>query len=79
MDEPAMSSTETTEVDFLIETDSRILDQVRKDLNQEYVRLMSRALQAGRGPEQGGAASRAAPDSGEKTVAAAGSSNVREE
>jgi hypothetical protein len=77
MDEPAMSGSDATEVDFLIETDSRILDQVRKDLNQEYVRLMSRALQAGRGPEQGGAASHTAPNSSEKPVA--GSSKVREE
>jgi hypothetical protein len=45
MDLPAMSARQAIEVDDLIETDPAILDQVRKDLNQEYVRLMSRALQ----------------------------------
>lgn len=56
-----MSGDDATEVDHLIETDSRILDQVRKDLNQEYLRLMSRALQVSRNAQSGAAASEAAP------------------
>jgi hypothetical protein len=55
-----MSGDDATEVDLLIETDSRILDQVRKDLNQEYLRLMSRALQMSRGAQPGGPVSQAA-------------------
>jgi hypothetical protein len=58
-DPPAMSGDDATEVDHLIETDSRILDQVRKDLNQEYLRLMSRALQMSRDTQSGGPASQA--------------------
>jgi hypothetical protein len=54
---PTMSARRALEADDLIETDPQILDQVRKDLNQEYVRLMSRALQAARRPAAGEAAS----------------------
>jgi hypothetical protein len=57
------------EVEDLIETDARILDQVRKDLNQEYVRLMSRALQAARRPEPGeGTSKPATPGSSDKSI-----------
>ena len=48
------------EADDLIETDPAILDQVRKDLNQEYVRLMSRALQTARRSASGDTPSPAA-------------------
>jgi hypothetical protein len=67
-DPAAMSGNDATEVDLLIETDSRILDQVRKDLNQEYLRLMSRALQVSRGAQSGGTAAQvAAPHLSEKS------------
>jgi hypothetical protein len=63
-----MSGDDATEVDLLIETDSRILDQVHKDLNQEYLRLMSRALQMSRSTKSGGTASQVtAPNSSEKS------------
>jgi hypothetical protein len=62
-----MSTGAATEVDFLVETDERIVDQVRKDLSQAYLNIMSRALQAGRLAEQGQAVSQAAtPNSGKK-------------
>ena len=64
-----MSARRALEADDLIETDPAILDQVRKDLNQEYVRLMSRALQAARRPPSGEGASQAAtPNSNEKST-----------
>ena len=64
-----MSARQAMEVDELIETDVGILDQVRKDLNQEYVRLMSRALQAARRPEPDQGASQAAtPNSNERSI-----------
>jgi hypothetical protein len=63
-----MSGNDATKVDLLIETDSRILNQVRKDLNQEYLRLMSRALQVSRGAQSGGTAAQvAAPNLSEKS------------
>jgi hypothetical protein len=66
MNEPAMSDRTAAEVDLLIETDSRILDQVRKDLTQEYLRIMSQALQVSRGPGSAGAATPATtPNSSE--------------
>jgi hypothetical protein len=66
MNEPAMSNRATAEVDLLIETDSRILDQVRKDLTQEYLRIMSQALQVSRRSEPGEATTPAAiPNSSE--------------
>jgi hypothetical protein len=62
-----MSTRAATEVDFLVETDSRIVDQVRKDLSQAYLNIMSRALQAGREAAQDQAVSQtAAPVSREK-------------
>ena len=67
VDEQAMSGREARGVDFLIETDSRIVDQVRKDLSQAYLNIMSRALNAGRLAAQGEAVSQAAiPNSPEK-------------
>ena len=36
------------EPDLLVETNVEILEQVRKDLTQEYLRLMSHALQVSR-------------------------------
>jgi len=63
-----MSAKRALEADDLIETDPAILDQVRKDLNQEYVRLMSRALQTALGSKQGAGTSQAAvPNSNEKS------------
>lgn len=38
------SNSEVLDVDALIETDSKILEQVQKDLSQEYIRFMSRVL-----------------------------------
>ena len=64
-----MSARRALEADDLIETDPAILDQVRKDLNQEYVRLMSRALQAARRPASGeGASQTATSNSNEKST-----------
>ncbi len=64
-----MPAGQALEVEDLIETDVGILDQVRKDLNQEYVRLMSRALQAARSPEPGeGASKTATPGSNDKSI-----------
>jgi hypothetical protein len=64
-----MSARRALEADDLIETDPEILEQVRKDLNQEYVRLMSRALQAARRPASGEAAAQTAtPNSNEKST-----------
>jgi hypothetical protein len=34
------------DADLLVENDSRILELVRKDLSQEYLRLVTRAIQA---------------------------------
>jgi hypothetical protein len=63
-----MSGDDATEIDHLIETDSRILEQVHKDLNQEYLRLMSRALQMSRNTQSGGTAPEAtAANSSEKS------------
>jgi hypothetical protein len=68
MDRPTMSAKRTLEADDLIETDPAILDRVRKDLNQEYLRLMSRALQTALGSKQGAGTSQAAvPNSSEKS------------
>jgi hypothetical protein len=60
-------SGDDAEVDRLIETDSSILDQIRKDLNQEYLRLMSRALQTSRGTQSGGPVSQEAQNFNEKS------------
>jgi hypothetical protein len=58
-----MPAGKALEADDLIETDPAILEQVRKDLNQEYVRLMSRALQTARQPAPDGSAQAAASKS----------------
>jgi hypothetical protein len=34
-------------VDILVETDSRILEMVQKELSQEYLRLVTRSMRAG--------------------------------
>jgi hypothetical protein len=34
-------------VDLLVETDSRILELVQKELSQEYLRLVTRSMRAG--------------------------------
>ena len=63
-----MSGDDATAIDHLIETDSRILELVHKELNQEYLRLMSRALQMSRTTPSGGTAAQAtAPNSNEKS------------
>jgi hypothetical protein len=68
MDLSTMSARRALEADDLIETDPVILDQVRKDLNQEYVRLMSRALQTALRSKQGeGTPEAATPDSNEES------------
>lgn len=51
-----MSGDDATAIDHLIETDSRILELVHRELNQEYLRLMSRALQMSRTAPSGGTA-----------------------
>jgi hypothetical protein len=48
MNEPTMPNMEATEADLLVERNVEILDQVRKGLSQEYLRIMSRALHMGR-------------------------------
>ena len=63
-----MSGDDATEIDHLIETDSRILELVHKELNQEYLRLMSRALQMSRNTQSGATAPQAtAPNASEKS------------
>jgi hypothetical protein len=55
MDKIAMHDRRISEADALIEENAEILDQVRKDLSQQYMRFMSRlvkerlALQEGDG------------------------------
>jgi hypothetical protein len=46
MDAQTMPHNKPTDTDLLVETDSRILDMVRKELSQEYLRLVTRAIQA---------------------------------
>jgi hypothetical protein len=48
MDEPTIANVEVTEADLLVERNVEILDQVRKGLSQEYLRIMSSALHMGR-------------------------------
>ena len=63
-----MSGDDATTIDHLIETDSRILELVYKELNQEYLRLMSRALQMSRNTQSAATAPPAtAPNSSEKS------------
>jgi hypothetical protein len=44
MGEMAAHNNEAPGLDWLVETDSKILDQVRKDLSEEYSRFMGRLL-----------------------------------
>jgi hypothetical protein len=48
MNEPTMPNVEAAEADLLVERNAEILDQVRKGLSQEYLRIMSCALHMGR-------------------------------
>ena len=57
MADTAASDTRALEVDSLIETDSKILEQVRKDLSEEYKLFMSLVLKERLGPQSGGGAS----------------------
>jgi hypothetical protein len=57
MAESATSSSKAVGLDALIETDSKILEQVQKDLSQEYIRFMSRVMKERLGMRPGGAAS----------------------
>ncbi len=43
-----MSARRALKADDMIETDDRIVDQVRKSLSQSYLNIMSKALHAGR-------------------------------
>src|SRR5689334_270900 len=55
-----MSGDDAAAIDHLIETDPRILELVHKELNQEYLRLMSRALQMVRNTQAAATAPQAA-------------------
>jgi hypothetical protein len=46
MDQPSAPNSGRADADLLVEKDSRILELVRKDLSQEYLRLVTRAMQA---------------------------------
>jgi hypothetical protein len=46
MDQPSVPDSGDADADLLVENDSRILELVRKDLSQEYLRLVTRAIQA---------------------------------
>jgi hypothetical protein len=52
----ATSNKEALDVDALVETDSKILEQVQKDLSQEYIRFMSRVLKERLSGQSGGGA-----------------------
>jgi hypothetical protein len=54
MADTAASDTRALEVYSLIETDSKILEQVRKDLSEEYKLFMSLVLKERLGPQSGG-------------------------
>lgn len=54
MDGIGLSKTEAMVVDTLIETDREILEQVRKDLSEEYMLFMSRVLKERLSPQSGG-------------------------
>jgi hypothetical protein len=69
MDRPATTHNETTDVDLLVETDSKVLDMVRKDLSQEYLRLVTRAMQESLRAKSGGSASQVASQTmGRQTI-----------
>ena len=50
----AASDTLGFEVDSLIETDNKVLEQVRKDLSEEYMLFMSRVLKERLSPQSDG-------------------------
>jgi hypothetical protein len=53
----AASSSAPLDLDALIETDSKILEQVQKDLSQDYIRFMSRVMKERLGMQSGGSIS----------------------
>jgi hypothetical protein len=53
----AASSSAPSDLDALIETDIKILEQVQKDLSQDYIRFMSRVMKERLGMQSGGSAS----------------------
>jgi hypothetical protein len=57
MDGLLTSSNMPSDLDALIETDSKILDQVQKDLSQEYILFMSRVMKERLGAQAGGSTS----------------------
>jgi hypothetical protein len=73
MDEVGRSKREAMVLDTLIETDTRILEQVRKDLSEEYMLFMSLVLKERLSPQSGGGTSlfdhlrKAGPASGESS------------
>jgi hypothetical protein len=67
VNEPAIS--EATDANLLVETDGRVLDMVRKDLSQEYLRLVTRAMQESLRSQGGESVSKAATQSlGKQTI-----------
>ena len=54
MDGGGLSETEAMVVGTLIETDTGILEQVRKDLSEEYMLFMSLVLKERLSPQSGG-------------------------
>jgi hypothetical protein len=46
MDQPPVLNSGDADANLLVENDGRILELVRKDLSQEYLRLVTRAMQA---------------------------------
>ena len=54
MADMAASDTSESEVNSLIETDNTILEQVRKDLSEEYMLFMSRVLKERLTPQSNG-------------------------
>jgi hypothetical protein len=67
MNEPAIS--QATDANLLVETDSRVLDMVRKDLSQEYLRLVTRAMQESLRAQGGESVSKVAAQSmGKQTI-----------
>jgi hypothetical protein len=51
------SSGNPSDLDALIETDSKILEQVQKDLSQDYIRFMSRVMKERLAMQSGGSTS----------------------
>ena len=49
-----ITDSEVLGVDALIETDGKILDQVQKDLSQEYILFMSRLMKERLGTQASG-------------------------